>query len=173
MQHGAASSCNADLPTHKKSHIPLVAATCTNSQQTCCHPKQRLSPEKYLIFFYCVRHHASSVLWETKPIQPPSLAQSLLIPLGHHDSAVTNLRTRGCAPIPLERSLYPNPYESSEGKWLKKQPNHFPWLAKEASMSWKRFRFCSLPTLPAIRGMIPPTLLSYSNPIKRISLAFA
>ena len=29
MQHGAATGCNADLPTHKKSHIPLVAAPCT------------------------------------------------------------------------------------------------------------------------------------------------
>ena len=29
MQHGAAPGCNADLPTHKKSHIPLVAAPCT------------------------------------------------------------------------------------------------------------------------------------------------
>ena len=29
MQHGAATGCNADLPTNKKSHIPLVAAPCT------------------------------------------------------------------------------------------------------------------------------------------------
>jgi site-specific recombinase XerD len=29
VQHGAATGCNADLPTNKKSHIPLVAAPCT------------------------------------------------------------------------------------------------------------------------------------------------
>ena len=29
VQHGAAPGCNADLPTHKKSHLPLVAAPCT------------------------------------------------------------------------------------------------------------------------------------------------
>ena len=29
VQHGAATGCNTDLPTNKKSHIPLVAAPCT------------------------------------------------------------------------------------------------------------------------------------------------
>ena len=35
----AATGCNADLPTHKKSHIPLVAAPCTRTDVASVPPR--------------------------------------------------------------------------------------------------------------------------------------